>query len=149
MKVLMFKEEFIHLIRDDHKLQTVCPMPKRMIYPGTALSLRYWLGKPYRSKQAVIRAATLIDHALFEITRSDRFYLNGRCLLYSEMDQFAVADGFNNAHEMLAWFRNMHGWDHFKGVAYLWSPSWMVNPQIKPQNSLLVSYGRELQNRMV
>ena len=98
------------------KTQTVRPTPKRMPKTGDKISLRCWEGKPYRSKQRVLREAiiTSVDHC--EITE-DGVIVNS----YAEPAfAFAKADGFAGFWEMADWFRETHGLP-FEGVLIRWT----------------------------
>jgi hypothetical protein len=117
--VRMFKPQFAPLVESGAKLQTVRPTPKRMPRFGDVISLRAWSGKPYRSKQRVLREATIIN--VQPIVISDGAVdLDGLSLRVSEIIQFAQADGFEGASAMLDWFRATHGLP-FVGIVITWS----------------------------
>lgn len=99
-------------------------MPK----PGDTLSLRWWSGKPYRSKQRVICEAT--------VTRVDRcliadgaLYIDEKMLTVEECNAFARADGFPNANDLWDWFRDTHGLP-FMGIVIYWQNTQGQPPQV-------------------
>ena len=120
--VRMFKPRFAALVESGAKTQTVRPRPARMPKAGDKLSLRIWTGKPYRSKQRVIRDAIITSVAHFEITETS-VILNS----YAEpCDDFARADGFRDFFDMQNWFRETHGLP-FEGVAIFWQNNELRN----------------------
>lgn len=113
--VRMFKPRFAALVEAGTKTQTVRPAPSRMPKAGDKLSLRTWTGKPYRSKQRVLREAVVERVAHCEITETS-VILNS----YAEpCDDFARADGFRDFFDMQNWFRETHGLP-FEGIAIFW-----------------------------
>lgn len=118
--VRMFKAQFAPLVESGEKRQTVRPLPKRMPVEGAPISLRAWLGLPYRSKQRVLREATikevravLIDHNGVNLyTHDGAGYAPGD-------EQFAKQDGFGSWREMREWFEAQHGLP-FRGVLIRW-----------------------------
>jgi len=130
--VRMFKPRFAAAVEAGTKRQTVRPMPKRMPRRGDTISLRCWIGAPYRSKQRVLREAKIervaeiviaADEVLpikirpMQDDRDERRYLN---LSYSPTpDDFARADGFADWTEMREWFAREHGLP-FAGIVIFW-----------------------------
>jgi hypothetical protein len=115
--VRMFKPQFAELVERGEKLQTVRPTPKRMPEPGDRISLRSWTGKPYRSKQRVLREAVITK--TLPITISALGCTLCGLALHDE-EAFARADGFANRLEMLQWFETTHGLP-FEGVLICWT----------------------------
>jgi hypothetical protein len=120
----MFKPQFAGLVERGEKLQTVRPIPKRMPKTGDRISLRAWEGKPYRSKQRVLREAVVttaepitISEKTLERGLSCWIYGGGRSL---GMDHFAQADGFKDWRSLVEWFRKTHGLP-FSGVLIRWT----------------------------
>ena len=112
----MFKPQFAALVESGAKQQTVRPTPKRLPKAGDRISLRMWTGKPYRSKQRILRDAMISEVASCEIYSSD-VYVGG----YPQpRDEFAVADGFANYEELCKWFQSVHGLP-FSGILIKWS----------------------------
>ncbi len=121
--VRLFKPQFAPLVERGEKLQTVRPTPKRMPKTGDRISLRCWTGKPYRSKQRVLKYAT--------ISKVQTIWFNGvtillddpraeKGLLSREVEEaFARADGFENLTEMSSWFESNHGLP-FTGIVIYW-----------------------------
>lgn len=96
MKVIMFNPQFHGPVRRGEKCQTIRPPRKRPIRPGDQLSLRAWIGQPYRSKQRELRAAVClcVDRATIAVDFAD--------------DAEAQRDGFPGAPEMRRWFEDHH-----------------------------------------
>lgn len=113
--VRMFKPRFAALVETGEKLQTIRPTPKRMPKPGDRISLRCWVGAPYRSKQRVLREATISAVQRCEISGQGNVYVGGE----PAPKGFAKADGFRSHCEMVNWFRDQHGLP-FAGVLIRW-----------------------------
>jgi len=121
--VRMFQPQFSPKVEDGSKCQTVRPKPKIMPKPGDTISCREWTGKPYRSKQRVLREST--------ITQIQTIWFNGvtillddpkaeKGLLSREVEEgFARADGFENLKAMSDWFATNHGLP-FEGIVIKW-----------------------------
>jgi hypothetical protein len=132
--VRMFKPQFAGLVERGKKLQTIRPTPKRMPKSGDKISLRAWIGKPYRSKQRVLREAIIeevvsirIDERSLE-TNGVKWCYHGISL---GMESFAERDGFQNWSEMVEWFRSTHGLP-FEGVLIRWTNAELTHPESKP-----------------
>jgi hypothetical protein len=118
--VRMFKPQFAPLVEAGTKRQTIRPEPKRMPREGAPISLRAWLGAPYRSKQRVLKEATVTE------VRTVKMDAAGVCLYDgfagyapADIEQFARADGFASWAEMRDWFQTQHGLP-FRGVLIKW-----------------------------
>lgn len=121
--VRMFKPQFAPLVEAGTKCQTVRPKPKRMPSPGDRISLRMWTGKPYRSKQRLLRES--------EIVQVQRIWFNGVTILLDDLkaengllpraeeEAFARADGFESLKAMAEWFEANHGLP-FDGIVIKW-----------------------------
>lgn len=114
----MFKPRFASLVEAGKKLQTVRPTPKRMPNHGDTLSLRMWIGKPYRSKQRVLREVTVLSVNRIKLDVTDIWFDDVRAS-EAKQEAFAQADGFTDRDEMLDWFCNEHGLP-FEGIVILW-----------------------------
>ena len=93
-------------------------MPKA----GDRISLRMWTGKPYRSKQRVLREseiAAVEKISLCDTGRELMVYVNGHELHPEQINDFAKADGFKCGIEMFNWFETTHGLP-FDGVVIKW-----------------------------
>ena len=127
MRVLLFNNRFHVMICDQDKLQTC--RHHAHCNPGDKLSLRGWLGKPYRSHQFLLAEATcqkvepveidLVGPALF--VRLYNVLLQG-CDLY----RFARADGFRDTQDMTAFFadqypRMVRRHERFLGECIYWN----------------------------
>lgn len=123
MIVKMFQPRFAPLVEGGVKLNTVRPTPKRMPRVGEKISLRAWTGKPYRSKQRVLRESTV--RSVQEITIESAptmgcfIYINMIMLSLIEATTFAVGDGFKSLKDMSTWFEETHGLP-FKGILISW-----------------------------
>lgn len=115
--VRLFKPQFAPLVMSGEKLQTIRPTPKRMPKPGDRISLRTWTGKPYRSKQRVLRESTISKVRMILILPG--IELSGCPLTLEEEWDFARADGFNTPKDMYDWFAFEHGLP-FRGVVIYW-----------------------------
>lgn len=110
--------EFSGRVESGHKLQTVRPRPKRRPEPGDIISLRCWTGKPYRSKQRVLREAVITKVEDIEIY-GDSIHIEGRRLTKYEREAFAQHDGFLHFAGMVEWFRKTHDLP-FDGIVIHW-----------------------------
>jgi hypothetical protein len=120
--VRMFKPQFAPLVKSGAKCQTVRPTPKRMPKAGDRISLRMWTGKPYRSKQQVLREADISSVERITLCDTGRELLvriGDKSLTPEEVNAFAAADGFTNGIEMFNWFEATHGLP-FEGVVITW-----------------------------
>lgn len=114
----MFKPQFADLVERDIKFQTVRPKPKRMPEPGDSLSLREWTGRPYHSKQRVLKETAVL--AVSEIMiYGDSIQINDTRLSSEQREDFARADGFDDFGEMADWFRKTHDLP-FEGIVIYW-----------------------------
>ena len=119
MRVIMFKDQFAELVRTGKKLQTIRPVPKRIIKVGDKLSLRRWTGLPYRSKQEVLADAVNTDVLKCEVGIS-KLMIDGTILRAPGLlNKFAALDGFPNWQELEFWFARTHGLP-FNGVLIRW-----------------------------
>jgi hypothetical protein len=114
--VRMFKPRFAALVEAGTKTQTVRPTPKRMPRAGDTISLRAWTGAPYRSKQRVLREATVLHVVAIKLDCFDMWF-DGVRASEAKQEAFAIADGFSTAHEMRDWFENEHGLP-FDGMSF-------------------------------
>jgi len=116
MIVRMFKPQFAPLVKSGVKRQTVRPVPARMPKAAEPISLREWTGKPYRSKQRVLREAKIC-----EVSRCDITDTGVAVNSYAEpCDDFARADGFRDFFELHDWFKAQHGLP-FEGILIKWT----------------------------
>lgn len=133
MKVYLFQRRFAALVEQGKKRTTIRSKRKRPTKVGDWLSLRFWLGKPYRSTQARL----MIDGKAFvQCKETHEFELNRNretdeiAMLIDHMrvhnpmrDQVAMEDGFKDFQEMVLWFEiNHHFCAHvpFKGDLIKW-----------------------------
>lgn len=75
MKIIkLFQPRFAPMVKDGTKLNTIRPLPKRerdMPQVGWDISLREWSGKPYRSKQRVLKESVIEGVSICDVN-----YLN-------------------------------------------------------------------------
>ena len=121
MRVIMFQDKFAPKVRDGSKCQTIRKAAR--CKAGDTLSLRRWTGKPYRSKQEILREVVcesaepvLILRPPGEATAA----VGLNVIRGGDMDAFARADGFADFGEMVKWFENTHGLP-FNGWLIKWS----------------------------
>jgi hypothetical protein len=122
--VLMFQPRFAALVKAGTKLQTIRPVPKRMPKAGDPISLRMWLGKPYRSKQVVLHESTIIKVEEVFITQGPawpNFWFDGVRLTAPSALDFSQADGFTSPNELGKWFDSNYGLP-FTGIVIEWEP---------------------------
>lgn len=117
--VRMFTAEFAPSVAAGTKIQTVRPVPNRMPKPGDKLSLRCWAGKPYRSKQRVLRNSTIIKVESVKFTRLHRVQFADGILSREAEWAFAKADGFESPEAMFEWVEATYGMP-FEGVVIHW-----------------------------
>ena len=111
--VRMFQPRFAKLVKAGTKRQTIRPVPKRMPKQGDTVSLRMWTGKPYRSKQLILRTAQINYVADVKITRNTLIIAGWyRCTKPNQAghrDEQARLDGFRDWKEMRDWFASAYG----------------------------------------
>ena len=136
--VRMFKPQFALMVESGEKCQTVRPAPKRMPKKGDRISLRAWTGKPYRSKQRVLREAVIervetiqMNYAVIDGMTWWEVEIDGRNLDSVEVTKFAKSDGFADFSAMGEWFLVQHGLP-FDGVVIYWSNA---QAQLPPQTT--------------
>lgn len=83
---------------------------------GDRISLRAWTGKPYRSKQRVLRESVITQVDRVEITETG-IAVNSWA---EPCDDFARADGFADFFALVDWFKTTHGLP-FEGIVIHWS----------------------------
>ena len=123
MIVIMFQWQFADAVITGRKRSTIRPPRKRPVYTGDQLSLRRWEGKPYRSRQAVLRDVTctrsapiLIDEPLGQ---DFVFEIDGWRLNQEQWSKLARREGFRCTTELLDWFKANYGLP-FEGVLIEW-----------------------------
>ena len=110
-RVIMFQPEFADKVQSFEKFQTI--RKNARCSPGDILSLRRWTGKPYRSKQAIIREVTCTKVLTFVIGSDSRFLvidgLDPHLLDAAESAVLANQDGFDTQDEMVDLFQRTYG----------------------------------------
>lgn len=118
MRVIMFQRRFVEPIRNFKKTQTIRKTARCRRWD--ALSLRYWLGKPYRSRHCTIQTALCKSVTPIVIHVGGIWMIDCTMLKDSpEADAMAQADGFMDWREMKTWFERTHGLP-FKGFVISW-----------------------------
>lgn len=129
--VKMVQPRFHVAVETDAKLQTVRPRPKgQWPQAGDRISLRAWTGKPYRSKQRVLREGTITrvegcnvhaDGVELRPGLIGVFWMGEKQAGALNLYSFARNDGFADWREMKAWFAATHDLP-FEGIVIQWSP---------------------------
>lgn len=115
----MFQEHFAPKVKSGEKRQTVRLVRKRRpIKLADNLSLRRWKGRPYASKQEVLREEVCKELRSIYIA-FDEMMLDGHVCTQDWQHLFAKADGFDSYDDMLYWFNKTHGIP-FRGVVIKW-----------------------------
>jgi hypothetical protein len=117
MRTILFSPRFAPLVEAGTKHQTVRAIPKnrRLLRVGESVSLRTWLGAPYRTKQRELRQGVVVG------VRPVFFHAEGIDGVDNPLS-FARADGFSDVQDLLAWFSQVHGLP-FSGVMIEWAPA--------------------------
>lgn len=130
MIVFTFRQRYWAEVRTGAKTQTIRTARKRLPQVGDTVSLRGWVGAPYRSKQMRLRPDTELTAVLpVKIERKGLDSLGvrvsicvaGYCLDDDEREALAVADGFASFDEMLPFFVTLKN-PSYSGHLYKWSP---------------------------
>lgn len=126
--VRLFQPRFAPAVESGAKLHTIRPLPKRLPRSGDTISLRAWKGKSYRSKQRILREATVTSVEGIIIHADGVEFSPGtpRCYWLGEgragtRDIFAWNDGFRDWLDMKTWFQATHRLP-FTGIIIYWSP---------------------------
>lgn len=122
MRVITFSPRFVELVRNGAKPHTI--REKARCQPGDTLSLRYWIGKPRRPgcRQQLISEETCVAVLPIVIgcgVAPDWISLDGAELSAEQRETLARNDGFEDAADMLAWFKLTHGLP-FEGFLIAW-----------------------------
>jgi hypothetical protein len=118
--VKLFQPRFAPMVEAGTKRQTVRMRPKRerdMPEPGDKFSGREWTGKPYVSKQRVLREGIITEVEPITI-EEDYITVNTNS---EPCESFAKADGFTDFHDMIEWFKSTHSLP-FEGILIKWKP---------------------------
>lgn len=118
--VKMVSPQFCEAVETDAKRQTVRPLPKgQWPMAGDRISLRAWTGKPYRSKQRVLREGTIAE---VEGCNVRVFWMGETTTRWKCLYSFARDDGFADWPQMKAWFLATHKTLPFEGIVIQWRP---------------------------
>ena len=119
MKVLMFQNGFAEMVKNGTKKQTIRRLGKREIKAGDILSLRRWTGKPYRSKQEVLKETKCFASAQITIFTDEVLLTFLGFDIDVKKEHLAQMDGFSSWSDMLTWFKKTHGLP-FEGNLIRW-----------------------------
>jgi hypothetical protein len=127
VRFLMFAPRFHAPVRSGAKSQTIREERERdPVAPGEELSLRRWVGKPYRSRHeelvpggVVCRAVRPVKVVTDPAARSVRVWLDYSPLLREDLRQFIAADGFESAEDMFNYYLSA-GVKLREGVVIAW-----------------------------
>lgn len=117
MRVIMFQDKFAPKVLDGSKCQTIRKAAR--CKAGDTLSLRRWTGKPYRSKQEILREA-IVEKVLPCVIADGWIDVDGRLYTGVDADSFAMRDGFAGATELWDWFAATYG-EPIAGEVIMWS----------------------------
>lgn len=113
MTVLMVQPEFWSRVLDGSKDRTLRAPRKRPIKIGDKLSLRRWTGRPYASKQEVLREVVccLVAPVVLHADGAEGIFISvaGLPIPWHAVDAWARTDGFDSAKAMREWFQRVHG----------------------------------------
>ncbi|MEN6292769.1 MAG: hypothetical protein ABFD07_12240 [Methanobacterium sp.] len=116
MPALNFKKQFIDIIINGEKSQTIRAKRKKPIKKGDHL----YLYTAMRTKQCKkIGEATCSQIYEIYINTFGAVYINDNILSGRQVKQLAIADGFATGKEMIDWFENTHGLP-FSGHIIYW-----------------------------
>lgn len=126
----MFQPRFAPKVEDGTKRQTIRPERKdgRTTKIGDELSLRSWIGKPYRSKQRLLLPVKTCSDCADVSMQEEPFpgggvyfvlKVAGQKQSIPGVEEIAKADGFKDGFEMWKWFKDTHGLP-FKGEIIRW-----------------------------
>jgi hypothetical protein len=120
-----FRKQFADRVERGEKLQTIRPRRKdgRMPKPGDKVSLFTGMRTAYcrRLGSSTVVEAFPVYLDLDELG-ARMIVINGMRLNFGEAEAFAKLDGFQNAREMIEWFRGTYpGAGAFNGFCVRWS----------------------------
>jgi len=128
MRVFTFMPRFWGKVRAGEKRQTC--RKRALCKPGDELSLRGWSGRPYMSPQIKLVEPVICTRVEFVAILLDLrcglfVSVNGRVLDPFALDEFAEADGFEDAGDMAAFFaerypRMVKRAEMFEGEVVYW-----------------------------
>lgn len=119
--VRMVQPRFVDDVRDGSKLCTIRKTPKRMPRVGDLISLRAWSGKPYRSKQIILKESVITAVSPISVSGMVGIRIGDEDIPEEDEDDFARHDGFKDFEDMRKWFYYTHGLP-FKGILIQWKP---------------------------
>lgn len=130
--VFNFKQQFADAVADFDKLQTVRVERKDGRRPRVGETVKLYTG--LRTKKTRLLATGVVEDCFsvrFDMAH-EQVYIDNDCLSSREANEFAEADGFDDAGAMLTWFVENHGERDFSGYCTRWAPATAVNPGEKP-----------------
>jgi hypothetical protein len=124
MKYYTFLPQFHEAILNGTKISTMRQKPKVKV--GEKFALRYWTGKPYRSKQGTLGVAvcTGVYEVLIDLDPSGNPVVANMAAdnagdMFLHAESIATVEGFASAADMVEHFQKHRGLP-FKGWATTW-----------------------------
>lgn len=117
--VRLFQPSFADQVERGIKKQTIRAAPKRMPAIGDHISLRAWTGKPYRSKQRILRESQITQVSTVAIHADSYSLRAGTFTSLPFRNHFARKDGFKDWDDMITWFQQTHKLP-FTGILIQW-----------------------------
>ena len=124
MTILLFQQQFIEPIRRGTKTQTIRRFRRRLIEPGSKLSLRAWTAAAYRSPQGLIRPDPVTCLSVEHIEMDFRLCsvrIAGSEMKATAFDAFARRDGFKHFAELLDYWLRQNSGLTFEGQLIRWA----------------------------
>jgi hypothetical protein len=116
VRVFLFQPRFADLVESGLKCQTV--RARARCKTGDTVSLRQWIGKPYRSPMRILRESVCVRVSQVKMIDTG-IIVDGQIV---DANAFARADGFTDWPQMYAWFSTTHGLP-FVGDLIQWDPA--------------------------
>jgi len=113
-----FKKQFAEKVRDGSKCQTVRGQRDRHANPGEAVQLYTGMRTKQCDKLIPDPVCTSVNKV---VINNNLVMIDGWILWDSNLEKFAIADGFANYADFLAFFKEVHGLP-FEGVLIKWKP---------------------------
>lgn len=105
MRVVMIQERFVKSVLDGVKTGTIRKTAR--CEAGDLVSIRRWVGKPYRSQQELVANMEVLEVLPVRIMRLAAAVRKPFQLIHP--DDLAEMEGFKSWPEMVGWFDETHG----------------------------------------
>ena len=116
MPAINFRKEFVDLVESGKKRQTIRPLGKRRFKAGDKLYLYFGQRTKSCRKLAEVKCVS-VDHIRIYPDYRD-VIINGQALNLLQIDDLALADGFEDRAHFFSFFR-YYG-DDFEGQVIKW-----------------------------